>query len=245
MPEVTRELVKPNQDVIFKIDSLQENVLKFNANNELVSIIIQAEPIDPLEIKAQKFIFTAGIGNEDLLEPVRDPTIRMQRRPLHMVVVKTDFNYPLYAHCLGLGSIPRITITTHRTKDNKPVWYIGGQLAEDGVKRDSKSQILATRKELKDLFPWLDFSNCEFATFFVDRAEALQPNGQRPASCYSKEIGNMIVAWPTKLALAPQLAEEILEKLKREKIKPYPADLRALKAWPIPALANPMWDELL
>lgn len=242
---VIRELVKPNQDVIFKIDTLQENQLKFDDNGQLITLEIQAEPIEPIQIKAQKYIFTAGAGNEDLLKPLKKNGIAMQRRPLHMSIVKTDFFHPLYAHCLGLGSTPRVTITTHKTPEDHPVWYIGGQLAEEGVKRDSKEQIQATRKELKDLFPWIDFSNCQFATFFVDRAEALQSDGKRPDSCFAKEVENVIAAWPTKLALAPKLAEEIINKLQSQNIKPHMSDLRSLRAWPIPALAKPVWDELL
>lgn len=242
---VTRELVKPNQDVIFKIDQPDVHQLKFDSNGQLSSFEIQAEPIEPIQIKAQKFIFTAGAGNEELLKPLRAKSIAMQRRPLHMVIVKTDFSYSLYAHCLGLGSTPRVTITTHKTLDDKSVWYIGGQIAEDGVKRDSKAQIQTAKKELKELFPWLDFSKAHFATFFIDRAEALQPDGKRPDSCYAKEVENVIAAWPTKLALAPRLAEEIIQILERDKISPKPCDLRSLRAWPIPALSNPVWDELL
>ncbi|MHB1948070.1 MAG: FAD-dependent oxidoreductase [Gammaproteobacteria bacterium] len=242
---VIRELVKPNQDVIYKIDPTHDNQIKFDSNGQLTCLEIQAEPIDPIQIKAQKYIFTAGAGNEDLLRPLHKQGVAMQRRPLHMVIMQVDFDYALYAHCLGLGSTPRITITTHKTIDDKPIWYIGGQLAEEGVKRDAKAQIQAARKELIELFPWLDFSNAQFATFFVDRAEALQPDGKRPDSCYAKEVENVIAAWPTKLALAPKLADEIIANLARDNIKKHITDLRPLRAWPIPSLAKPVWDELL
>ncbi len=239
------QLVKPNQDVIFKIDPLLDHQLKFDNNGKLIALEIQAEPIEPLHIKAQKYIFTAGAGNENLLKPLQSHGIAMQRRPLHMVLVQPEFNHRLFAHCLGLSSTPRVTITSHQTADKKPVWYIGGQIAEEGVKRDSKEQIQFARKELSELFPWLDFSESKFATFFVDRAEPLQPDGSRPDSSYAKEVENVITAWPTKLALAPKLAEEIVEKLQQSKIKPHATDLRLLRAWPIPALAKPIWDELL
>lgn len=242
---LVRELVRPNQDVIYKIDPTQDQHLRFDNNGQLMSLEIQAEPIEPLQIKSKKYIFTAGAGNEELLRPLQGYGVAMQRRPLHMVLVKTHLDYSLYAHCLGLGSVPRVTITTHKTNDGKMVWYIGGQIAEEGVKRDAKSQIQTAKKELHDLFPWLDFSNAEFATFFVDRAEPLQPGGKRPDSCYAKEVQNVIAAWPTKLALAPKLAEEIITILQREEIKKSTADLRALRAWPIPALAKPVWDDLL
>jgi len=242
---VTRELVKPNQDVIFKIDQPQDYQIKFDANGRLTSLEIQAEPIEPIQVKAKKYIFAAGAGNEELLSPLKSHGITMQRRALHMVLVKTPFNYPLFAHCLGLGATPRITITTHYTHDGQPVWYMGGQIAEEGVRRDSKEQIQVARKELQELFPWLDFTAAEFATFFVDRAEPLQESGKRPDTCYVKEVENVIAAWPTKLALAPRLADEIAASLQRENINPHAADLRSMRAWPIPALAKPVWDELL
>lgn len=241
---LVRELVKPNQDAIFKIDALKENHLHFDENNRLTSIEIQAKPNDPIQIKAQQFIFTAGSGNEILLNKLAHQEMKMQLRPLQMVMVKTDFPYPVYAHCLGLGSTPRVTITTHQSHDGKTIWYLGGQLAEEGVQRTVEEQIQFTRQELKDLFPWLDFSNAEITTFFVNRAEALQSNGQRPDSCYTKKCENIIVAWPTKLAFAPKLAEEIIQQLQEAEVTHNHTDIRELRAWPLPSFAKPIWDEL-
>jgi hypothetical protein len=141
-----------------------------------------------------------------------------------------------------LGSTPRITITTHLAKDGKTIWYLGGQIAEEGVVLSSAEQIQVTQKEINHLFPWLDFSRARYASFMIDRAENKEPNGRRPDSCFVKEMGNMLVAWPTKLALVPKLAAEIIEKLK---IEPGKRDTRALRAWPIPALTAPIWDILL
>jgi hypothetical protein len=60
----------------------------------------------------------------------------MQRRPLHMVMAKGPSLKPLYAHCLGGGTKPRITVTTHPAADGQWVWYLGGDIAEaDGVAR--------------------------------------------------------------------------------------------------------------
>lgn len=242
---LVRELVKPNQDAIYKIDPLTEEQLHFDGQGNLQSITIQVAPLEPITLKAHRFVFTAGSGNEILLDRFAQEEIKMQRRPLHMVVVKTDYPYSIYAHCLGLGAMPRLTITTHKAHDGKMVWYLGGQIAEEGVKRTQQEQIAATQAELKELFPWLDFSTAQFATFLVDRAEALQADGKRPDSCYSKEVANLIVAWPTKLAFAPKLADEIIEKIQRTDMQPHLRDTRELRAWPIPALAKPIWDELL
>jgi glycerol-3-phosphate dehydrogenase len=242
---LVRELVKPNQDVIFKIDPLREDQLQLDPNGRLISLEVESGASKTILIKGKKYIFAAGAGNEFLLKKLAHPAVAMQRRPLHMVVVKTDFSYPVYAHCLGMGATPRFTITTHQAHDGKTIWYLGGQIAEEGVKHDATTQINIAKKELQEVFPWLDFSTARFATFFVDRAEPLQPGGKRPDSTYFKEIENMIVAWPTKLALAPKLAEDIIQSLLNSDSKNGAFDARALRAFPIPALAKPIWDELL
>jgi len=242
---LVRELVKPHQDAIFKIDAITEANLHLDQNGRLTSLEVQAGSSEPIHIKAQKTIFTAGSGNEILLKKLQQKNIAMQRRPVHMVLVKSDFSYPVFAHCFGMGATPRITITTHKASDGKTVWYLGGQIAEEGIKLDSPQQIKIAKKELADLFPWLDFSTAHFASFIVDRAELAQPVGKRPDSSEMREIENMIVAWPTKLALAPKLANDIIACIQKADIKHGMTDTRALRAYPMPAFAKPIWDELL
>lgn len=242
---LVRELAIPNHDAIFKIDPMEEDHVEVDEANNLISFKVQAAPLDLVEIKAQHYVFTAGNGNQWLLKKFKQPEVAMQQRPLQMVVMKHDLPYSIYAHCLGLSSVPRLTITTHRAEDGQLVWYLGGQIAEEGVKRSSEEQIQVVKKELRELFPWLDFSNAKFASFFVDRAERKQSDGKRPDSCSFADVGNATVAWPTKLALAPLLANQIVESLNRKEIKPRFADTRELRAWPMPALAKPVWDELL
>lgn len=243
VPTLVRELVKANQDAVFKIEPLCDEELKFDENGKLISATVYMAG-KSVEICAQQFIFTAGAGNEVIIKKLKQTDVAMQRRPLHMVLVKTPFDYPLYAHCLGLGTRPRITITTHHTQDGRAIWYLGGQLSEDGVGRDSHTQIQAAREELRSLFPWLDFSNAEFTTFTVDRAEPLQKNGFKPDTSYTKNIANMTIAWPTKLALAPKLASEIIQHFSAEKITPQLFDTRELRAWPMPPLARPIWEDM-
>jgi len=242
---LVRELSKPNQDVIFKIDPVQEDQLEFDEKGRLTSFELRASPLPPLQLKAQKYVFAAGGGNEFLLKKLGKDNVAMQRRPLHMVVMKHDLPYSLFAHCLGLGTVPRITITTHRAQDGKTIWYMGGQIAEEGVKRSSSEQIDVVKQELAALFPWVDFSTAQFATFVVDRAEAMQAGGKRPDTCFMEEVENTIVAWPTKLAFAPLLAENVIQSLSRENMQSGKTDTRALRAWAIPSFAKPMWDQLL
>lgn len=222
-------LAKPHQDIIFKVNTIDT---AFDNNNKLT---LHA---DKQLIKAQKIIFTAGSGNEILMK-----SVPMQRRPLHMVMVKHDYNLPVYAHCLGLSNTPRITITTHKAHDGKTIWYLGGQISEEGVSLSTEEQINVAKEELQKLFSWLDFTNAKFATFFVDRAEHYQENGKRPDHPFIKNCGNWLVAWPTKLAFAPQLAHDIIKNL--QDIKPAEYNLSALAGLPNASIATPMWDQLL
>ena len=47
---------------------------------------------------------------------------------LHFVVKGRGLK-PLYAHCLGGGPKPRITVTSHPAADGQWVWYLGGDIA--------------------------------------------------------------------------------------------------------------------
>jgi glycerol-3-phosphate dehydrogenase len=241
VPVLVRELVKANQDAVFKIEPLCDEELKFDSQGKLHSATVYLAG-KSVEVMAQQFIFTAGAGNEVIIKKYKQE-IAMQRRPLHMVLVKTPFDYPLYAHCLGFGPRPRVTITTHYAQDGSTIWYLGGQLAEEGVKRDSQMQIKATRDELRALFPWLDFSAAEFTSFMIDRAEPLQKAGLMPDSAYTKVIENMIIAWPTKLALAPRLSDDIMQHLQQSQVIPHLLDTRELRSWPMPPLARPIWED--
>jgi hypothetical protein len=102
---------------------------------------------------------SAGGGTADLLEALGLSQPAMQRRPLHMIIAKGPSLKPLYAHCLGGGTKPRITVTTHPAADGKWVWYLGGDIAEaDGVAREPAEQIATAQKELGQLLPWIDLS---------------------------------------------------------------------------------------
>ena len=142
----------------------------------------------------------------------------MQLRPLQMVMVRGGLPEKLYAHCLGASANPRITITSHEDHNGNIVWYLGGQLAEEGVNRTSQEQILKAKQELQSLMPWLDFSLMQWATLNISRAEPKQKEGKRPDTVYYFEEDNIITTWPTKLALAPRLADEVMSHLEKQNI---------------------------
>lgn len=199
--------------------------------------------VDGREIRARRVALCAGPGNAGLLAGLGIEQPGQQLRPLHMVLVKAPTLKPLYAHCLGGGPKPRVTVTSHPTADGQWVWYLGGDLAEaDGVARDEAAQIRAAQKELGELLPWLDLSAAEWRTLRVDRAEPAQSGLVRPDNAFLSEQGNLLVGWPTKLALAPDLADRVIAALERASIQP--GAHAALPELPRPTVAAPLWEEL-
>jgi hypothetical protein len=76
----------------------------------------------------------------------------------------------------------------------------------------------------------------------IDRAEPMQVSGLKPESIYAKHIANMTVCWPTKLALAPRLAADILQQFKTLNVVPSKHDIQDLRAWPMPVIAKAPWE---
>ena len=216
-----------------------QNIEPLFENNELIGL-----RVDGREIHAQRIVFSAGAGNAELLASAGISVPAQQLRPLHMVLVKGPSLKPLYAHCLGGGSKPRITVTTHPAADGEWVWYLGGDIAEaDGVAREPAEQIAVAQKELGNLLPWVDLSQAQWATLRVSRAEPAQSGLVRPDNAFLADQGRLLVGWPTKLALAPDFADRVLNALERDGIRPSASD--ALPELPRPALGQPVWEALL
>ncbi|QTS87180.1 FAD-dependent oxidoreductase [Ectopseudomonas khazarica] len=200
--------------------------------------------VDGREIRAQRVVLSAGAGNAELLAALGIEQPAQQLRPLHMVLAKGPALKPLYAHCLGGGPKPRVTVTTHPAADGQWVWYLGGDLAEaDGVARDEGAQVAAAQKEMAALLPWVDQSQTRWATLRVDRAEPAQSGLVRPDNAFLAEQQNLLVGWPTKLALAPDFADRVLATLQRDGVTP--AHHGSLPELPRPALGQPVWETLL
>ncbi|MFZ3153830.1 NAD(P)/FAD-dependent oxidoreductase [Pseudomonas sp.] len=215
-----------------------ERIEPLRENGELVGL-----RVDGREVRAQRIILSAGRGNADLLGALGLSQPAQQLRPLHMVLVKGPTLKPLYAHCLGGGPKPRVTITTHPAADGQWVWYLGGDLAEaEGVARNPAAQIQAAQKELAELLPWVDLSAAQWATLRVERAEPAQSGLVRPDNAFLHEQGTLLVGWPTKLALAPDFADRVLATLARDGIQP--GQHAPLPALPRPSVAPPAWEEL-
>ncbi|MBI6953497.1 glycerol-3-phosphate dehydrogenase [Pseudomonas sp. TE6288] len=216
-----------------------ERIEPLRDGEELAGLVV-----DDREIRAQRIVLSAGGGTEGLLHALGLNQPAMQRRPLHMVLAKGPNLKPLYAHCLGGGPKPRITVTTHPAADGQWVWYLGGDIAEaDGVAREPAAQIAAAQKEVASLLPWVDQSLVRWATLRVDRAEPAQSGLVRPDNAFLADQQRLLVGWPTKLALAPDFADRVLASFERDGVRP--ASQPDLADLPRPPLALPAWEQLL
>ena len=121
------------------------------------------------------------------------------------------------------------------------MWQVGGQVAEDGVHMSEPELIGFARRELEAVLPGIDLSAVEWSTYRIDRAEMKTPGGKRPSAAQVRLEGNVITAWPTKLALIPRLAKLIADRLgappsSGPRWAAIPTD------WPRPELALPPWE---
>lgn len=224
---VLSALVDPYKEHVY-----QGEISAYNAEGEGLKSVV----IDDVEISADRFIFTAGQGNEELAEALNIQPEITQRRPLRQVMVKGDLP-KIYGHCIAVDNQPRMTITTHVSKDGENVWYIGGKPSEKGASSSEDEALAYAKSELTEIFPWINWDEKDWATLYVNRAEPRHEKGLRHTSPVVSEYGNTLIAWPTKLTFAPGLAEMIVEKVN---VAGEVTDL------PLPQapIANYPWDEV-
>ena len=190
-----------------------------------------------LVLEPQNVILTAGEGNAALRARLSLGTAVMQKRPLHMVLVRGSLPV-LNGHCVD-GSTTRVTITSDPGADGRTVWQVGGQIAEDGVGLEPQDLIARAQVELTAAIPGLNLDGTEWATYRVNRAEGAVPGGKRPDTLQIRRDGRTLTAWPTKLVLAPQLATEIADRI--ESAHFVGGHLSLPDEWPRPAVAAPPW----
>lgn len=235
---VIRAIAEPRKESILPID--QSSIQHIDHQ-----ISVRSQQGKDYLFHYKKIIFIAGEGNEFLLSRFGYDQPEMQLRPLKMVVMRGGPDKPLahmvFAHCLGASVNPRITITSHRDLQGNIVWYMGGQLAEEGVSKTDEELIEAAKKEVRELIPWLDINNAQWGVLQINRAEIKKPGSTRPDSFSIENKDDVITAWPTKMALSPALADAIVEMIDAEGI--VRDDDLTLPTWQSPVYAEFPWDE--
>lgn len=192
-----------------------------------------------MQVSTRRVVLCAGAGNTQLLRRFGGGQITTQLRPLHMAMVRGDLP-ALNGHCTDAAAT-RVTITTAQDAAGRTVWQIGGQVAEVGVEMDRASLIAHARSELQATVPGVNLTRAEWSAYRVDRAEPRTAGGRRPDDAVLHAHGSVLAAWPSKLALAPRLAEQVAALL------PPPATdaatvSSALTDWPRPQAALPPWE---
>lgn len=226
-PGVVASLDEPVIDPKSFIESLaalqSDSIFKFTRvvaadrdRNDRWMITIESSSTVMVRMRSQRVVLAAGGGNASLRESFKQAGPKMQRRPLHMTLLRGDLP-SLNGHCVD-GAKTRVTITSDFLPDGQTIWQIGGQVAEDGVAMNREELIAHVHRELEQVLPGWSPRGCEWSTYRVDRAEAIMPGFKRPDDAQLIEERNVITAWPTKLALAPRLAEQVLERLPKPRV---------------------------
>ncbi|MDB5384549.1 MAG: dependent oxidoreductase [Planctomycetaceae bacterium] len=232
-----------NRGLILQINPQQDPEFQIGSDGHVEALQIRhSNSQSVLTLTLKHLVLTSGAGNERLRQRLDLPANAMQRRPLHMVLARGDLPL-LTGHCVD-GARTRVTITSDEDSAGRIVWQIGGQLAEDGVRMTPEELIQFARQELFAVLPrWIP-SRLEWSTYRIDRAEAKTKDGARPDDVQLLQERNVLTAWPTKLVLAPRMAERVIEQLGALEIRE-PTHFQAALAdlnWPTPSVALPPWE---
>ena len=194
---------------------------------------------DRCRIEPGTVVLTAGAGNAVLAGMAGiGSAVRQQERPLHMLMMRGRLP-ELNGHCVD-GARTRVTITSDNDSAGRTVWQVGGQIAEDGVGMEPETLVRHGAAEIRAVLPDLALGGVEWATYRIDRAEAAE--GGRPDDASVTAVNNVVVAWPTKLALVPRLAQRISELIADPARSPRPTATVPPERWPRPGLAKPPWE---
>jgi glycerol-3-phosphate dehydrogenase len=232
-----RTMADRNRDCLIKVDE-DDGVVRSDETGACLRLCNRESNLD-LSVRAETVVLSAGSGNAALRRLFSLSPDAMQRRPLHMVLVRGELPR-LYGHCTD-GAATRVTITTTCDRQGRAVWQVGGKVSEEGVAMESAELIRHARRELESVLPGARFENVEWTTYRIDRAEQRSTDGSRPDGPYASREGNILTAWPTKLALVPQLVTLIVQQLSASPGIGSGA-ISKEPDWPRPEIALPPWE---
>ncbi|MCH2161327.1 MAG: FAD-dependent oxidoreductase [Phycisphaerales bacterium] len=239
MKSVLASFAARHQDALVLVDG--DEGVAFSSQGGRIDQAILRNAGQQVTLSPSFVILAAGAGNASIRSRLGLPAEAMQRRPLHMCLVRGALP-SFYGHCVD-GSRTRVTITsTLPTDDDSPVvWQLGGQLAEDGVSMSPEELIHAARQELSTVLPSLPMGGLSWATYRIDRAERAH-HGRRPDDIAILEDGDghTLTCWPTKMALAPRLADAISSRIPATNAAPELTE--ALAGFDRPDLAEFPWE---
>jgi glycine/D-amino acid oxidase-like deaminating enzyme len=244
MPSLVQALTARHRDCIYKVGG-QNLHMEIDDRHNTTAVFITGAAMEPLRIHPNHVVLAGGQGNAGLLEDIglREPA--MAKRTVHMVMLKRPNLPSFYAHCIGPRRTPRLTITTHPTRDGEKIWYVGGEVAEEGAGLDERMQIEKVQRELKALLPWVDLRGARYKSFKINRVlPADDRRLLRTDNAFVQRIGNNILTWPCKLTLAPNLGRQVLNHLENAGIKPEHEQPSEPLPLLFPEIGQPIWETL-
>lgn len=229
-------LATPLSAVSYQADAMEISL----SGDQIAHLDLHTQGQPSCRLKPRLAVFTAGAGNELPASLLPLPVPATQRRPLRQILVK-GVPYKLYGHCVVADPKPRVTVTSHTLPDGLPVWYLGGNVAEKACKFATESEAIQfAADELAAIFPKVEWTNYEWATWDVDRAEPHQSVRFMPSEPTVNAVGNTLLAWPTKMVFAPGLATAITHGV-AERISPQAASAPTLPL-PLAQVGRYPWE---
>ena len=221
------------------LTALAQNNRAFIFRYERDSLRFHPEGVEvgELWLQPRSVVLTAGAGNADLLSKAGMKVELMQRRPLGMVLLRGDVP-ELFGHCV-VGGKTGLTITT----PEPGIWQVGGEIAERlaSMEADAAARRIALR-EIRRWLPGLELEPVEIALYQAVRAEARTASLRRPSGVHASQVApGIVIGWPTKLSMAPVLADEVFQ-LVRGALKE-PGGYDETPSWPAPGVARYPWEE--
>ena len=210
---VLATLSRQHEDRLVSVDGAEGLELRSKAGR-IETVVLRDRAGASFEVRPRQVVCSAGVGNEAILSRLGLKSEVAQRRPLHMTLLRGHGLPQLHGHCVD-GNKTRVTITSNRDPEGRTVWQLGGDLSERGNDRDEREQLRVAATELAAVLPGLDLDAHEdvaWSSYRVDRAERKTSSGWRPDDAEVFEAApGLLVAWPTKWALAPRLAAAVLD----------------------------------
>ena len=233
---VIKTLVAPVTDRLLKAQPIEAEDIRRGADGFEIRL---REGGQEKTVIARELIACAGAGNAAILQAAGHDPALMQRRPLRMGLIRGALP-ALHGHCV-LGGKTRLTITSVDLDDGRRVWQVGGELAEQWATDAGEGFFDALLQSLARVLPGLSLSSMELADYSAVRAEAANDRLSRPSGVQVEEVeNNFVVAWPTKWAMAPLLADELVKSLGRNESAQEKADF---ERWPRATLGQPPWEQ--
>ncbi len=158
-------------------------------------------------VSAKRYLIGAGAGN-DAIAAALDTSIQTTTRPLRQLVARSQSPVdPIFCHVFSGGDDPVLTVTTHSI-DGATYFYFGGGVATENL--DEENFLESAREEIARLLPTLPGDRLVWSTIRRDRSE-LQAADTRELDVMLRSAGNATFCWPTKLCLAPRLADKLTD----------------------------------